>query len=302
MTVLLTGATGFVGQNLMLALSESGFTVNSVSRLELSDGNFDKLDNCDSIIHLAGKAHDLKNSSDPDAYEEVNYKLTKNIFDAFLKSNARKFIFMSSVKASADKVDSILTEEDKPAPQTDYGISKLKAEKYIQSATLPEGKSYYILRPCMIHGPGNKGNLNLLYKFIVKGIPYPLASFDNRRSFLSIGNLCFVVEELLKRVDIDSGIYQLADDETLSTNDLIALMSQTLDLPIRFLNINKTVVNAIAKIGDLVKLPLDTHRLKKLTENYLVDNTKIKSALGKKFPIHAREGLIKTVKSFRKPE
>src|SRR5690606_1547157 len=121
--------------------------------------------------------------------------------EQFLKRDAEVFIYMSSVKAAADTVDGILTEEKQPNPKTPYGQSKRKAEEYLLNATLPEGKRVYILRPCMIHGPGNKGNLNLLYKFVQKGIPYPLAAFENRRSFLSIDNLNFVILQLLQNAE-----------------------------------------------------------------------------------------------------
>jgi nucleoside-diphosphate-sugar epimerase len=95
-------------------------------------------------------------------------------------------------------VEGVLTEEVEPKPLTHYGKSKLMAEEYILSQPLSVGKSYYILRPCMIHGPGNKGNLNLLYQIVQKGIPYPLAAFENKRSFLSIENLCFIGAKTLK--------------------------------------------------------------------------------------------------------
>ena len=86
-----------------------------------------------TFLPLAGKAHDLKKVSDPQAYYQVNYELTKKLYDAFLASDAKKFIFVSSVKAAADSVDGILTEDTPPDPKTDYGKSKLMAEQYIQS-------------------------------------------------------------------------------------------------------------------------------------------------------------------------
>jgi nucleoside-diphosphate-sugar epimerase len=254
----------------------------------------------DVVIHLAGKAHDLKNVSNPDDYYQGNTELTKRLYDVFLKSNAKKFIFISSVKASADLVEGELKESDIPNPITHYGKSKLMAEEYIQSQPLPDGKSFYILRPCMIHGPGNKGNLNLLYKLISKGIPYPLAAFENKRSFLSIENLCFVIRELLERDDIPPGIYNVADDEALSTNDLIKLIAKESDRSPRLWKINPLLIRTIAKFGDTLKLPLTSERLNKLTENYIVDNSKIKNALGEEFPVQAREGIIKTIKSFQK--
>lgn len=171
------------------------------------------------------------------------------------------------------------------------------AEEYIQNQPLPVGKSFYILRPCMIHGPGNKGNLNLLYQFVKKGIPYPLAAFQNKRSFLSVKNLCFVIKSLLKK-DIPSGIYNIADDEALSTNEVVEILSESMGTKVRLWKLSSSFIRFIAKIGDKIKLPLNSERLDKLTENYVVSNAKIKQALGIKLPLSAKEGLIKTANSF----
>ena len=118
---------------------------------------------------------------------------------------------MSSVKAVADEVVGVLDESVIPSPVTAYGKSKLAAEKYLLSQKPSKGKRVYILRPCMIHGPGNKGNLNLLYNFVKKGIPYPFGSFENKRSFVSIDNLCFVIKELIENKNITSGVYNISD-------------------------------------------------------------------------------------------
>ncbi len=295
--VLITGASGFVGQNLLKYLENTRFHTLGIS-LKLVPKP-DLVENI-AVVHLAGKAHDLKSVSQPDEYYAINFDLTRELYGAFLKSNAKKFIFISSVKASADQVEDILNERDIPEPKTHYGKSKLMAEEYIQSQPLPVGKSFYILRPCMIHGPGNKGNLNLLYKLISKGIPYPLAAFENERSFLSVENLCFVIRELLERDDIPSGIYNVSDDEVLSTNSLIKLIAQASDRSPKLWKINPALIRYIVKLGDLMKLPLTTERLNKLTESYVVDNSKIKNTLGKEFPVQAKEGIIKTIKSFQK--
>lgn len=295
MKLTITGSSGFAGQNLIRYFKDSN--IQNLS-LRYQPEQVIKLEPTDVIIHLSGKAHDLKKVSQPQDYYEANFELTKQLYDAFLKSDARKFVFISSVKAAADTVEGILTEADIPNPQTHYGKSKLQAEEYIQSQPLPAGKTYYILRPCMIHGPGNKGNLNLLYKFVKKGIPYPLAAFENKRSFLSIENLCFVIKELLER-DIPSGIYQVADDESLSTSELVNQIAVDLGLKPRLWQIPAAFIKAVAKAGDILRLPLNTERLTKLTESYEVSNAKIKKALGKELPVSAREGLKKTILSFK---
>lgn len=303
--VLVTGSSGFVGQNLMPYLQNIEYKVRGISRkstnneLLYSDLNENILDESFAFIHLAGKAHDLKKTSDDAEYFTVNRDLTIQLFDQFLKSKCSVFIYMSSVKAVADVVDGYLREDVTPNPITPYGKSKQEAEKYILSQELPEGKRVYILRPCMIHGPGNKGNLNLLYSFASKGIPYPLAAYENQRSFLSVDNLSFVIGELLKK-PVSSGIYNISDDTTLSTNEVVDLIAHSLNKKSPLLRVPKFIMNTIAKIGDFLKLPINTERLSKLTENYRVDNSKLIKHLGCKLPLTTEEGLLLTFKSFEK--
>ena len=295
----ISGASGFVGENLIRYFGNSR-SIKTFSREELNRFSVSSLEGCGSFVHLAGKAHDLKNTSNPDSYFQINFELTKKVYDAFLKSETKVFIFISSVKAAADLVSGILTEEYQPNPKTVYGKSKLMAERYIQSQSLPDGKSYYILRPCMIHGPGNKGNLNLLYKFVSKGIPYPLASFCNNRSFLSVENLCFIIKRLIEKdSNVSSGVYNIADDEVLSTNDLVSLLAAALNRKALLWRISPSFVRGLAKIGDKFNFPLNTERLNKLTENYIVSNEKIKMALDIKMPLSARDGITITANAFR---
>ena len=339
MNILVTGIHGFVGSNLVNALKYNhilyGLDIISPAKegviktflwkdIESAD-SIHELPHFDAIIHLAGKAHDTKNQSAAQIYFDINTGLTQKIFDFFLKSSAKKFIFFSSVKAAADSVvGDILTEDVIPAPVGPYGESKIKAEEYIiNKLTVDNGqltvamqhdsaancqlstvhcqlnKQVYILRPCMIHGPGNKGNLNLLYNVVKKGIPWPLGAFENRRSFTSIDNLCYVVEGLLTK-DVPGGIYHMGDDEAMSTNELIATMCEVMGKKPHIWKINRGIMEGCAGLGTLFHLPLNTERLRKLTENYVVSNAKIKAALGiDKMPVTAKEGLIKTIRSFK---
>ena len=314
MNILITGIHGFVGSNLVVALkechnlygldivaSEKAGVIKTFSWFPMRN-----LPEFDAIIHLAGKAHDTKNQSAAQVYFDINTGLTQKIFDFFLESSAKKFVFFSSVKAAADSVfGDILTEDVIPAPVGPYGESKIRAEEYILSKLkrreelkVTDGKQVYILRPCMIHGPGNKGNLNLLYNVVRKGIPWPLGAFENRRSFTSIDNLCYVVEGLLTK-EVASGIYHMGDDEALSTNELIALMCRTLERKPYIWKINRGLMEFCARVGTLFHLPLNEERLRKLTENYVVSNAKIKAALGiDRMPVRAEEGIVRTIKSF----
>jgi len=291
MKISITGSNGFVGKNLVPSLINH-YDVLSLRRNITFDNN------SDVIIHLAGKAHDLKNVSSPDDYYVSNTDLSKELYDTFITSNAKVFITLSSVKAVADEVLGELKEDVNPNPLTHYGKSKLLAEQYILSKTIPKGKRVYILRPCMIHGPGNKGNLNLLYSLVTKGVPWPLGAFVNSRSYLSIENLCFIIRELINRDDIPSGVYNVADDIPLSTNEMISLIAESRGKKASILNINTAIIKILARVGDFLKFPLNSERLQKLTESYLVSNEKINMALGKPLPVSSRDGLLSTFKSF----
>jgi nucleoside-diphosphate-sugar epimerase len=296
--IYITGSSGFVGANLSDYLKK--YTQFSICHLNLRKQNISKLelDSDSTIIHLAGIAHDMKKTSDADKYFEINTELTKNIFDIFLQSAATNFIFMSSVKAVADKVSGILTEDSVSNPQTPYGQSKLQAENYILKFSTPE-KRVFILRPCMIHGPGNKGNLNLLYNFVKKGIPYPLAAFENKRSYLSISNLNFIINNLIINPDVPGGVYNLSDDEPFSTNAVIQLFNDAMGKKSRLWKISPIIIKVIASLGDKLKLPLNSEKLKKLTENYIVSNKKIKDVLKiSRLPVSSAEGLKITIDSF----
>jgi len=312
MNILITGALGFVGSNIsknIMFLSKHYLIAIDVNNREnhhynefhfWNDWSKINLKSIDIMIHLAGKVHDTNNTSSEKEYFDINVGLTEKIFQYFMKSSASKFIFFSSVKAIADSVKGVLAEDAIPDPQTPYGKSKLEAEKYILSQSLQSGKKVYILRPCMIHGSGNKGNLNLLYKLAQKGIPWPLGAFENKRSFTSIDNLTFIIQQLIEK-DIEPGIYQIADDEPISTNDLIKLIAASRNKKAIIWNIPHRFITISAKIGDFLHLPLNSERLKKLTESYVVSNKKIKNALGiDKMPVSAIDGFKKTFKSFQK--
>lgn len=338
MNILITGIHGFVGTNLTKALAPKhalyGLDIilpentHVVETFSWSSIQTNELHEIEAIIHLAGKAHDTKNTTEEQAYYDINVGLTKTIFEKFLASNATTFIYFSSVKAVADSVSGqYVTEDDEPKPGTAYGKSKLEAERYLNdrlgewekgrkdrhserseeshpiltdpSQAQDDTKKLFILRPAMIHGPGNKGNLNLLYKLVSKGIPWPLGAFENLRSFTSIGNVAFIVQQIIER-EIIPGTYNIADDLPISTNRLIELISESKSKKAKIWKMNKKTIQIAATIGGYLHLPLNHERLEKLTESYIVSNQKIKQALGvNQLPINAEEGMIKTLKSFK---
>ena len=289
MKILVTGAYGFVGSNLCRYLSGRGHICDALDvAVAVRDGvgyarnwTWEEIENIpygeyDAIVHLAGKAHDLKKTADEKSYFDINVGLTERIFNAAAGKTPR-FVYFSSIKAA---------DADTP-----YGKSKLAAERFLDGRAI-------VLRPAMIHGPGNKGNLNLLWGIAKRGWPWPLAAFENRRSFASIGNVCAAVEALCERGT--NGIYPIADDETISTNRLIGLIAETCGRKPRLWRVPKWAMRVLAKIGDALHLPLNSERLSKLTEDSPVENGEIKKLLGwTAMPIAAEDGMRATLASFR---
>lgn len=311
-SVLITGVSGFIGTNLKGYLQSKGkYCISGTTRdrrlhtklqqeichLYSNDEILNNHKEYDVYVHLAGKAHALKNVSDREAFFEANFNLTQRFFDHFVQDKrARKFIFVSTTMVLTDSSQDILDESYKPNPATPYGESKLMAEEYIRRHC-PSDKMVYILRPCMVHGPGNKGNLNMLYDYISKGIPYPFGAFNNKRNYVSIENLCFVIREILDR-EVDSGTYLIADDEPTYTIELVQMIAETSGVNVRIWAIPPILLKLLAKIGNITPLPLNEERLKKLTQDYLVDNSKIKHAIGRGLPISTKDGLERTLRYF----
>ena len=208
----------------------------------------------------------------------------------------RSFIYFSSSKASKDG--------------NAYGRSKFAAEEWLKEQYLNSSTSNFdsiktfILQPAMIHGPGNKGNLNLLWGIAKRGIPWPLAAFENKRSFTSIGNICAVVEALAANSAVDGTtalpVFEVADDEMISTNRLIELIAEACGKKAKLWRLPKGLMRGAARIGDVLHLPLNTERIEKLTEDNFVDNSALKAFLGwNKMPIDAEEGMRATLKEFK---
>lgn len=312
MKILITGVHGYVGSYLVEALKDDHVIYGLDIFSQKNDGientfhwiALDELEGMElgAIIHLDNYSHNSKSKDAPYVPLDERADYTRKIFDYFLASNMKKFIFLSSVKAVATEVDDVLTEDVVPSPHGPFGESKLASENYIlsrQAEWEAKGKEVYILRPCIIHGPKSKGGLNLLYNVVRKGIPWPLGSFDSKHSFTFINNLCFVMKSLLTR-SIASGVYNMADDEAISNNRLIALICKTIGKKPRIWHVSKSTMDLMAQLGDFLHLPLNTRRLLKLTQNFVVDNAKIKAALGiEHMPVCAKDGLERTVMSFR---
>ena len=293
---IILGSSGFIGQNLI--------KINPNSEgVSLRDGNWkNQISDAEVIINLVGKAHDHKGTATEQDFRYANVDLAKEIFNEFLKSNAKLLIHISSIAAQEEFESSKpLKEENQCHPFSSYGKTKREAEEWLLQQNLPVKKKLIILRPPMVHGEGDKGNLGLLYKLISKGIPYPLASFDNKRSFISIDNFSYFINQIIENKELlENGIYHISDDEAVSTKEIIEIIKKVENNNTLNLSLPKVLVKFLAKIGDIIPLPLNTKRLKKMTGNLEVSNQKIKNALGiTQLPISAKKGIEITIKSFK---
>lgn len=291
------GGSGFIGANLLSFLE-------SAKEVSLRDAGWrNSIIDKNILINLIGKAHDHKGTATEQDYYVVNVDFTKEIFNAFKASSASLLIHVSSL-AAIEEYEAVepLKETGKCKPVSWYGKSKRAAEEWLLKQDLPEGKKLIILRPPMIHGSGDKGSLGLLFRVISKGIPYPLSSFKNERSFIAMDNFQFFVEEIIKgKEKLSSGIYHIADDEAVSTTEIIDIIKSVTGKKVPDIAVPKFLIKGIARIGDYIPIYLNNKRLKKMTGTLLVSNAKIKAALGiEKLPVTARNGLYKTIQSFEK--
>lgn len=290
--VLVTGATGFIGTNLVPALEAAGHEVVPFSLRGWTGEPFPE--GIDAVVNLAGKAHDLDGTAVPEVYRRINTDLAERAYAAFLDSSATTFVQLSSVAAvNEESVVGVLDEEAAPHPVTPYGKSKLAAERLLLAVEPPAGRRVVILRPTMVHGPGDKGNLRLLFGMLSRGIPYPLDAFGNERSFVSIGNLAWAVTSVLESPTVPTGVYLVADDEPVSTGRLVTLIAEVTGRRVRRIALPQALVRAVAKLGDrLPVVPLNSRRLAKLTEDYRVSGAKLLQALGReRMPIATDDGL-----------
>ncbi|HEY0680087.1 MAG TPA: NAD-dependent epimerase/dehydratase family protein [Chitinophagaceae bacterium] len=258
LTVAVTGAGGFVGQRFM-EYKAARYHLKPVSLRTAKVGSID-LSGVDVIVHLAGKAHDMK-LTDEKVYVDINYGLTKDIALYAINAGVRHFIYVSSVKVYGEGSDEPLNENSVCKPEDPYGRSKLKAEQYLLSIRQP-GFTVSIVRPPVVYGPGVKGNIIRLLEAIDKGSMLPLGNTGNLRSMVFLDNLIELIHRIIdKRAP---GIFVAGDERPLSTSELITLIAGKLEKRIRLI----TVPGFMRAMIKLIKPGL----YKRLFGSFVVDN------------------------------
>ena len=309
--VIVTGATGFVGKALTDRLhNEARFVVSAAVRFESKAidegikqcvlGDFmpgtdwgAALRGVEVVVHLAARVHLMRDTAaDPlKEFLHINTDGTLNLAGQAAAAGVDRFIYLSSIKVNGEATHHgyPFAHNDLVAPQDPYGISKHKAEVGLREIARTTGMQVVIIRPTLVYGKGAKGNFKSLMELVVRGLPLPLASIDNRRSLVGIDNLVDFIVMCLEHPDGANETFLVSDGEDLSTPDLIRRMARAMNRPARLLPVPKSVLMAAATIlgkGDMAQ---------RLCGNLQVDISKSRTLLGWNPPISVDEGLRRAV-------
>lgn len=259
--ILVTGANGFVGRALCGELQNKGFYVRGVVRqvtntgysagflessvaaeaknretITVGDIGYQTdwksvLADIDTVIHLASRVHVMREAADDpeDEYYRVNVAGTERLAAMAADAGVRRFIYVSSIKVNGERtVDAPFTENDAPHPEDAYGRSKLQAERALYCAASFSKLEIVVVRPPLIYGPGVKGNFLRLMGVVDQGWVLPLASVDNRRSLVGLGNLVDLLIRCVEHPDAAGETFLVADEEDLSTPELIRRIARVM--------------------------------------------------------------------------
>lgn len=251
-TLLITGASGFVGQALRARLNAEGAAFKTASRSPRADsiavGDIDgrtdwsaALAGVDTVVHLAARVHVMRdNAADPlTEFRKVNVEGTLNLARQALAAGVRRFIYISSIKVNGEQTTPgrPFHADDAPAPEDAYGISKREAEDGIRALCDNTPMEYVIIRPPLVYGPGVKGNFAGMMRWLAKGVPLPLAAVDNRRSLVAVDNLVDLIQTGIAHPAAANRIFLVSDGDDLSTPDLLRRTAAALGTRARLLPI-----------------------------------------------------------------
>jgi nucleoside-diphosphate-sugar epimerase len=267
------------------------------------------------VVHLAGLAHVTSERSEAKTdkkYLRINAEGSRKLAEQCAASGVKHFVFLSSCHAVAAESDQVLTDRTNPHPATAYGRSKLAAEEAIKSALADSGCAWTILRPPLVYGLGNKANFGLLVKLVKTGLPLPLASARNRRSFIYVGNLVDLIVTCLGNPKAFGKTFLPSDEEDVSTPQLIRAIahasasveedgrlktgngsatrhaSHVTHHSLRLFPFPATALKAIGRLPGL-------GALRKLTYSLYVDSAPIRRDLSWTPPFTMEEGLRRTL-------
>jgi nucleoside-diphosphate-sugar epimerase len=307
--VLVTGSSGFVGNELCRTLAERGFSVRAVVRdqrrapptcddvavVEKMDGTTPwsrPLDGIDSVVHLAAKAH-VQRTTRLREYIEVNADATKCLAVAAAQAGVRRFVLLSSIKVNGfSTTKRPFQAGDEVRPDGPYGCSKWLAERHLAEASEVTRMEAVIVRPPLVYGPGVKANFLTLLRCIDRGWPLPFGSVENARSLVSIWNLSDFIVTLLRNSPSAKGTWLVSDGDDLSTPALIKLIGSAMKRRVRLLPVPVGILRALSA-------PLGLRStIERLCGSLVLDMSASSEAFNWKPPLSVREGIDRTVYSY----
>ena len=309
MRVAITGSDGFIGTNLIKALETKTYEIRKLVRFKalksedtLNIGNISSktdwshsLKDIDCIIHCAGLAHNLKTSSQNlNSFKEINVLGTLNLAEQAVKAGVSRLVFLSSVKVNGDKtyLDKPFLIGDAPNPEGAYANSKWEAEKGLHKFASKFNLEIVIIRAPLVYGPGVKANFLHLLKGVSKGLPMPLSSLKNKRSFISIDNLVSVLVSCIEKPQANGETFFVSDDFDISTTFLVESLAALMNRPSRLFYLPKRALH----LGGL--LSRKENLIQSLIDSLQVDISHTKKVLNWAPQYNFEEGLKRTVQSF----
>lgn len=313
-TVLVTGATGFVGHFLcerllsedfavrgtILESESTSYLVNGVEPVKVEPLGAETpwshaLEGINTIIHLAARVHIMDDpSADPmTEFRKANVDGTARLAREAAKASVKRLVFVSSIKVNGEECTTPYMSDSTPNPSDPYGTSKWEAEQILRKIENETGLEVVIIRPTLVYGPGVKANFLNMIKTINRGIPLPLASIKNKRSLIFIGNLVDALSTCAVHPDAAGKTYLVSDGENVSTPELIRQTASALGVPVRLFALPVSIMKLAGKLTG------KSGAVKRLTGSLTVDISSIGQELGWKPPFTMEEGLRLTAEWFK---
>lgn len=320
-SVLITGATGFIANHLIPLLIKQDWLIKTVIRSEshqlparvnpVNVGSIDSttdwrniLQGINTVIHLAARAHILQEQAfNPEAeFFKVNTEGTANLVKQSIEAGVKHFVFISSIGAMATISNQPLTENSPCQPDTPYGRSKLQAEQALINLASQSSMTWTILRPTLVYGSGNPGNMERLIKLINRGLALPFGLVNNRRSFVYVGNLVDAIATTLTHPKATNQIFLVSDGQDLSTPELIRKIAYHMRRPCNLLPVPPSLLKLVGYLGDTIQnlsqkpISLNTSTIDRLLGSLFIDSSHIQTTLKWQPPFSIDQGLEQTLR------
>lgn len=310
--VLVTGATGFVGSHLCRALIQQGWQVVaatrgggaalrlpgiSMARLELLSEPAEwraAMRSCRCVVHLAARVHELRADAQIQSeYDRINVEGSRFVAEQALQADVQRLVFLSSIKVNGEGGGRPYAIGDLPDPKDAYGRSKWAAEETLREVCAKRGMDLVVIRPPLVYGPGVKANFRRLMRLADSGIPLPIASIANRRSFIGVSNLVDFIETCLTHSGASAAAWLVSDGEDLSTPDLLSRLATLMGRPLRMFGIPPVWLRRLARPLAL------SGTVNRLSGSLQVNSSAARQCLAWEPPLTADEELARTVAAYR---